>query len=166
MSGDIKVFYMPHAGSVASQVVQFLTANTDEVLDAHAISVKFGCSRWDVGLLLGRSIEAGFLNCCEDLKSGDLIYSLGEQRLSSFAIGPFWVDAAEHPIDRNTPIPKQPGDIEWPQLLDRMCIGDSFVVPHTARDSLHKGLHAYHGATGKTFLRSPSGEGIRVWRTA
>lgn len=69
--------YTPREGSVAWKVIQFLTKNPEESLDADIIAAKFEADRRNVHTLLGPSVQAGLLQRAEDMASGELVYTRG-----------------------------------------------------------------------------------------
>ena len=90
--------YTPREGSVAWKVVEFLTMNPEESLDADIISAKFDADRRNVHTLLGPSVQAGLLQRSEDLESGELVYARGK---------------AEAPASQAVPAQKATGFHGW-----------------------------------------------------
>lgn len=87
--------YTPREGSVPFKVIQFLTANPDEQLDADLISAKCDCDRRNVHTLLSSAVQAGLLHRAEDTSTGELVYTVGSgEPAKTPAMGGFhaWLD--------------------------------------------------------------------------
>ena len=61
---------------IAERAVDFLRRNPDEQLDAEVVSIKFGCDRHKVPAMLAPAVLAGLLTHAEDLRTGEIVYSL------------------------------------------------------------------------------------------
>ena len=152
-------------------MLAFFQANPEETLDAEAVAIKFGCKRAQVHSLLGSLVTSGQLRRKEDLKSAELIYSLGIPTAKPAQEAPaadrttFWMDTTSIKIEKNVPIAQlSRSGVDWNQLLERMEIGDSFAAPLRAHSSLGSALTAFKKATGKEFSRRKVGGEFRVWR--
>jgi len=176
----------PRVDSLAHKVIKFLQANPDETLDADIISAKFDVPRAGVHTKLGRYVELGELARTEDLESGKLIYSLGPfaHKPATTAAGAgfpwapkqptkrkqrttFWIDVGTLKIDKGISMPAAKcRAVNWPTLLDKMEIGDSFLLQLEGKYAIMKYLSFYKQATGKTLSTRIVDDGVRVWRTA
>ena len=164
--------------TVSAQTIEFLRTNPGEQLDAECVSIKFGCDRRQVHTLLAAAVKAELLHQAEDLESGDIVYSLGSRGL---AVGseaqaqhkrgrsPLeWMNLDNVKIDKGMPIPSRTRSRsnEWQQLLERLELGDSFLLPTEANKSIISAITTCHKNTRKKFVRRVLSEGVRVWRTA
>lgn len=180
--------FNPQPGSLVFKVIQFLTTNPDEVLDAEAISAKFDSPMAHVHTMLGPAVKAGVLVRKENLESGELEYLLGKPTAD--------VEAApgRHPVIRHgkaSALPTTPrakpldlgaivfqSDVpaptsnnsaarQWPSVFERMSSGDSFAVPVAYRAGLAKAMTDFHKAKkGQLTMRKTGEAEVRVWRLA
>lgn len=177
--------YTPRQGSVVSKVIEFLTANPDEQLDADLISAKCDCDRRNVHTLLGPAVQAGLLHRAEDIPSAELVYTLGAgtqakrkpsgqpmqvsappPARSKKHVAAFRIDVGNVQIDKDVPLPSRSGvAIDWASLFDRLEVGHSFPLPIEGRSAVTTAMKAYKDATGKTMACRTVDGGIRVWRT-
>lgn len=81
---------------------------------------------------------------------------------------PFQIDLATVVIEKGVPLApaKTKMPVEWPLLLNKMEVGDSFTLPVEGRNAINTAMTAYRKATGKTLVcRTVDSGGLRVWRT-
>lgn len=81
---------------------------------------------------------------------------------------PFQIDLATVAIEKGVPLApaKTKVPVEWPLLLNKLEVGDSFALPVEGRNAINTAMTAYRKATGKTLVcRTVDGGGLRVWRT-
>lgn len=182
--------YTPREGSVPWKVTEFLTTNPDEYLTADDVFAKFDVARGRVHTLLTPAVAAGILARTEDIGSGELHYRLGgghplvtarqgrHPTLNDAPAAPaqdkprrqrFWVDVATVEIRSDVPPPQGstgPRRVDWPALLGRMSVGDSFTLPAAATGSLTKAIAAAHKATqGVRYLaQRADADLVRCWR--
>lgn len=185
--------YTPREGSVPWKVIEFLTTHPDERLSADDVSCKFDVPRGYVHSLLGRAVATGALARTEDLADGELLYRLGSGhpqvapkpgRHPTLTIGAsadsaadaapaprksFWVDVATVEIRSDVPVPEKTTarrQVDWPALLGRMAVGDSFALPAAGAASLRKAMTDAHKTTeGVKFMaRLIDADSVRCWR--
>ena len=78
---------------------------------------------------------------------------------------PFWIDASTVRIDKGVPIPgRGTKAIDWAPLLGQLAVGDSFLLPATAKSAIGTAMKAFKDSTGKTLASRKVDGGIRVWR--
>ncbi len=78
---------------------------------------------------------------------------------------PFWIDASTVRIDKGVPIPgRGTKAIDWAPLLGQLAVGDSFLLPATAKSAIGNAMKAFKDSTGKTLASRKVDGGIRVWR--
>ena len=185
----MRAAYTPREGSVPWKVIEFLTTNTDEFLTADCVAAKFDVSRNRVHTLLTPAVEAGTLRRDEDMGTGELCYRLGNGhplvtaqparyptlrpgRDAAVDAAParrprFWVDVATVEIRSDVPPPKNltgPRQVDWPALLGRMAVGDSFELPVAAAASLRKAVGTAHKGGTCRFKVSADADVVRCWR--
>ena len=184
----MRAAYTPREGSVPWKVIEFLTTNTDEFLTADCVAAKFDAPRNRVHTLLALAVEAGTLRRDEDMGAGELCYRLGNGhplvtarparhptlwpgRDAAVDAAParrprFWVDVATVEIRSDVP-PKdltRPRQVDWPALLGRMAVGDSFELPVAAAGSLRKAVGTAHKGGTCRFKVSADADVVRCWR--
>lgn len=56
--------------------------------------------------------------------------------------------------------------MDWPALLGRLEVGDSFLLPSEARSAIGSAATKYKKATSRVLSIRVVPDGVRVWRTA
>jgi len=79
---------------------------------------------------------------------------------------PFWIDPATVQIDKGVAMPGRGKSIDWTPLLDRLEVGDSFLLPQGAKSAIGTAMKAFKDASGRSLASRKVEGGIRVWRVA
>jgi hypothetical protein len=181
-----KTSYAPREGSLPYKALNFLLANPDETLDADAIAAKFGAHPLSIHTQLRPAVDAGLL-ARDRNNDGVYVYSLGSgapaapkpaaasspwptyKRASPGKPGghrsPFWIDVDGLRIDKGVPLPSRHNKaVAWAQILDKLELGDSFLLPNEGRYSINKFATAWSRANGRALAIRKTDDGVRVWR--
>ncbi|UCU92663.1 hypothetical protein [Hydrogenophaga taeniospiralis] len=78
----------------------------------------------------------------------------------------FRLDLSSIAIEKDVPLPagKVPA-MDWPALLGRLEVGDSFLLPSEARSAIGSAATKFKKATSRVLSIRVVPEGVRVWRT-
>ena len=183
--------YTPRAGSVPARVLEFLTANPDELLTTGDVAAKFDCGRLSVRSLLSNAVEAGLLTRKEDAEAGEMVYRLGRAPAPAKAAPKPWpavpqgfsahrpfgdgrkrrarfvVDDSAITIEKNVPLPPpRARGVRWLKLFARMTVGDSFALPIEAKATVQRAVSQHNKSAGASvqFSVRVTDDGVRVWR--
>lgn len=181
--------YCPQVGSVAYQVIEFLTTHPEEELTREDVSVKFDTPAKQVHSMLATAIESGALKR-RDTDDGEIAYSLGvgvptikPSRARNPTLRPDALMAGANlgkrkstlpPPDLTTleirsdvPVPGGPGrqKTDWTVLLQRMEVGNSTVLDRRYRAGLSKACTEWKKAGKGSFsVGAISDSQIGIWR--
>jgi hypothetical protein len=183
--------YAPLVDSVAWKAVEYFTTNPDEQLSTQDLEVKFDKPAKQFHSLLGPAIQAGVLKRREG-DDGELLYSLGtgcaaikanksrnpslrtDALLAGANLGRkkpepgYMVQLKDIEIRSDVPMPaRRPEGQDWADLLSRLKVKDSFVVPMFLRSQANKACTVAKGDGRGTFtIRKISEEQIGIWRVS
>lgn len=181
--------YRPQLGSVAYQVIEFLTTHPEEELTREDVSVKYDTPAKQVHSLLAIAIESGALKR-RDTDDGEIAYSLGTgvpsikpSRARNPSLRPDALIAGANLGKRKSALP--PPDLtaleirsdvpmptgvgraktDWTVLLKRIEVGQSTMLDRRHRAGLTKACTEWKKAGKGVFsVATVSDSQIGIWR--
>lgn len=182
--------YIPRADSLADKVCRYFMRLPDEELLTREIAANFDVEVKNVANNLRLAVEASYLTVDGTVYSAGkniagFIQALsnGVQQAGDSVAGTpppapserprkspskaFRMDISVVAIDKGIPMPagKTPS-MDWTPLLDKLGVGDSFLLPLEARSAIGSAATKFKQSTGRVLSIRSVPDGVRVWRTS